>query len=68
MRNEPFAGLDQTDTARCADEERCPDSRFQRANRLADRRRSYPEFRGCFTEIAVLGNTQECLYAVERPR
>ena len=31
-------------------------SRFQRADRLANRRWSYPKFRGRLTEIAVLAN------------
>src|SRR4029077_20021875 len=65
-RNESFAGFGKTDTARCADEEGCADSRFQRAYRLADRRWRYPEVRGRFAEIPVLGNTQERDHAVER--
>jgi LysR substrate binding domain len=37
-RKESFASFGQTDAARCADEERCADSRLQCAYSLADRR------------------------------
>jgi len=63
-RNESFAGFGQTDTARCADEERCADSRFQRAYRLADRRWSYSEFRGRFTFAQLSANLARSLMEV----
>src|SRR6204780_193264 len=65
-RNESFAGFGQADTARGADEERCSYPRLEGADRLADRRRGYPELRGRLAETAVLGDAEERLHAVER--
>ena len=65
-RQKSLAGFGQADAARRADEERRADARLKRAYRLADRRRSHPEFRGRSAKIAVLGDAQERLHAVER--
>jgi hypothetical protein len=65
-RQESFTGFGRADTARRADEERYANTRFKCPHRLADRRRSHPEFRGCSPKTAVLGNAQERLYAIER--
>jgi hypothetical protein len=46
--------------------ERCADARLKCAYRLADRRRGHPELSGRSTKIAVLGNVEERLHAVER--
>src|SRR5262249_41061249 len=55
-------GFGQADTARRADEERCTDARLKRTYR----RRRYPEPSGRAAEIAVMGDAQERLHAVER--
>src|SRR4029077_521131 len=60
------AGFGQPDTARGADEERRAEPRLECAHRLADRRWSHPEFRGCSAKAAVLSSAQERLYTVER--
>jgi hypothetical protein len=65
-RVKALAGFGQADAARCADAERCADARLKCAYCLADCRWRHPEFRGSPTKIAVLRNTQECLYAVQR--
>src|SRR6202035_3147765 len=65
-RNESFAGFGQADTARGADEQRRADPRLKGADRLADRRRGYPELSRRLAETAVLGNAEERLHAVER--
>ena len=65
-RKESFAGFGQADAARRADEERRADARLKRAHRLADRRRSDPDFRGRSAKTAMLGDAQERLHAVER--
>src|SRR6516165_2716442 len=64
-RNESLAGFGQADAARRTDEERCADPRLECAYRLTNSRRSHPELRGRSAEIAVLGNAQERLHAVE---
>jgi hypothetical protein len=65
-RQEAFAGLGQADAARRAYEERGADARLECAYRLTDRRWSHPEIRGRPAKIAVLGNAQERLHAIER--
>src|SRR5215469_5991639 len=64
-RNESFARFGHTDTAGCADQERCANACFKCTYCLADCRRSHPEFRGRPPKTAVLGDAQERLHAVE---
>src|SRR5262249_25343860 len=61
-----LTGFSQADTTRCAYEERRAETRLKGAYRLADRRWSHPEFRGCLAKTAVLRNAEEGLHAVER--
>src|SRR4029077_15080767 len=65
-RKESFAGFGQPDAASRANKERRADARLERTYGLADRRWGNPEFRGCSSKTAVLGNAQKRLHAVER--
>jgi hypothetical protein len=66
-RVKSLAGFAQADTARRTYEERCADTRLKGADRLADRRRRDPQFRGGPAKAAVLGNAQERLDPIESP-
>jgi hypothetical protein len=63
-----FAGFAQADTACCADEERCADSRLQRAYRLADRRWSYPEFRAALRKLRCSATLRNASTPSSAPR
>src|SRR5262249_10152818 len=65
-RQEFLASLGQADAARGADEQRRADARFERPDRLTDRRWRHPELTGRTAEIAVLGDAEERPDAVER--
>src|SRR5262249_55315523 len=65
-REESLAGFGQPDTARGAREEGCARPRLEGASRLADRRWRDAELCRRSAKVAVLGNFQKRLDAIER--
>src|SRR5262245_42932935 len=64
-QQESLARFSQAYTARHADEKSGANARLERTHRLADRGRSHPEVGGRSAKVAVPGNAQKRLHAVE---
>jgi hypothetical protein len=62
------ARFSQAYTERRADEKSVAKPRLERTHRLVDRGRSHPEVSGRFAKVAVPGNAQKRLHAVESPQ